>query len=77
MLVWLFTHDAVSVGVPHVLVSRVFAVDWRYTVGPGFAASDPAVVIVVVQGEGVYFPGRGGCWGRGCCRAGVEQHHLG
>ena len=45
--VYLFAHHAVSVGVAHVLVSRVSPADRRDAVGPGLGTGDATVTIVV------------------------------
>ena len=66
----LFAHDAVSVGVVHVLIRGMPAVDWRDAVGTGLRAGDAAVAVVVSLGQGVHVGTRaGGC--AGAARVGV------
>ena len=49
---FLFADHSVAVSVPHVLVCRVSAVDWRDAVGPCLGAGDSAVAVVVVEVQG-------------------------
>ena len=58
----LFAHDAVTVCVAHVPVSRVPTPDRRNTVSAGLGAGDPSVSVVVPQGQGVHIGSRRGCW---------------
>ena len=56
----LLAHHPVSVRVAHVLISRVSTPDRGDAVSTGLSARDPAVPVVVPQGQGVHIRGRGG-----------------
>ena len=72
----LLTHHPVPVWIPRVGIGGVVAADGGDVVAAGFGAGDAAVVVVVVEVEGMAF-GLGGCvlvgfggWGGGFCGGG-------
>ena len=73
---YLLTHNPVPVRISHILIGGVVAADGGDVVAAGFGAGDAAVVVVVVEVQGMAF-GLGGCvlvglggWGGGFCGGG-------
>ena len=56
----LLTHNPISVWVAHIRIGGVVAADGGDVVAAGFGAGDAAVVVVVVEVQGMAF-GLGGC----------------